>query len=81
MDIFLVFKRMFFWIYFWSLKKIEKLRILVGMHDLCKKIDWEQTRVLENGQTVATGCEVKPFIWNMLLTLVLMSIGGQVGLK
>ena len=55
-----------------------QLRILVGMYDLCNKIDWEQTRVLENGTTVTTGCEVKPFIWKMLLVLVLLSIGGQV---
>ena len=27
------------------------------MKDLCEKIKWEQTRTLETGQVVTTGCE------------------------
>ena len=30
------------------------------MRELCENIDWEQTRTLENGVTVTTGCEGKP---------------------
>ena len=48
------------------------------MHELCNKIDWEQTRQLETGITVPTGCEVKFFTWKILLGLVLISLGGQV---
>ena len=29
------------------------------MKDLCEKIKWEQTRTLETGQVVTTGCEGK----------------------
>ena len=49
------------------------------MYDLCGKIKWEQTRTLPGtGQTVPTGCEVKPFTWKCLLILVLLSLGIQV---
>ena len=57
----------------------NKLRILMVMYDLCGKIKWEQTRTLPGtGQTVPTGCEVKPFTWKCLLILVLLSLGIQV---
>ncbi|CAG5111696.1 Oidioi.mRNA.OKI2018_I69.chr2.g5974.t1.cds [Oikopleura dioica] len=56
----------------------NQLRILMVMYDLCGKIDWEQTRTLENGVSVPTGCEVRPFTWKCLLFLVLISISGQI---
>merc|ERR1712037_159322 len=56
----------------------NQLRILMVMYDLCGKIDWEQTRTLDNGVSVPTGCEVRPFTWKCLLFLVLISITGQV---
>ena len=38
-------------------KRQSQLRILMVMKDLCEKIKWEQTRTLETGQVVTTGCE------------------------
>ena len=60
---------------------IYQLRILMGMQDLCGKINWEQTRVLKNGASVPTGCDVRQFTWKCLLFLVLVSMIGQVSLR
>ncbi|CAG5097498.1 Oidioi.mRNA.OKI2018_I69.XSR.g15099.t1.cds [Oikopleura dioica] len=56
----------------------NQLRILMGMEDLCGKINWEQTRLLEDGTSVPTGCDVRQFTWKCLLFLVLVSILGQI---
>ena len=48
------------------------------MKDLCTKIKWSQTRKLDTGEVVPTGCDLKPFTWQMLFVMVMISLGGQV---
>ena len=46
------------------------------MKDLCEKIKWEQTRTLETGQVVTTGCEGN--ISNHLILRIIMTFFSEI---